>query len=175
MRRARTRIDRFLRADSGVAATEFAVILPVLLFMLLAFYDAVTALAIYTKTRYATAALAELTNQYTTIHDSDLATIVGATASVLAPYSSSPASVSISQVAISSSGSATVSWSNTLAAGSSFSLASGLAVPGSYLIYCKVSYVFTPVFGLLTSAPITLSDSIFVSPRNSASIMRTSP
>jgi hypothetical protein len=44
-------------------------ILPILLMLLLGFYDAGTAIAIYTKTRFATSTLAQITNQYATIHD----------------------------------------------------------------------------------------------------------
>jgi Flp pilus assembly protein TadG len=149
--------------------------LPLLLALLLGFYDAGTAVAIYTKTRFATSTLAQLTNQYTTIHDSDLSLILGASATVLAPYSSTPAVSSITQIAISSTGVATVSWSNTLTVGSTFPLPAALAIPSSYLIYAQVSYTYTPSFSYFISGHITLTDNLYVSPRNSASITRTSP
>ncbi|MFX9321694.1 hypothetical protein ABTN96_19145, partial [Acinetobacter baumannii] len=81
----------------------------------------------------------------------------------------------VSQIAISSSGAATVSWSTNRTPGSSFPLPSALAVPNSYLIYATVSYTFTPAFGSFITGPITLSDSIYVSPRNSAFVARISP
>lgn len=167
---------RFVSSVSAVSGIEFAIILPLLLTLLLGFYDAGTAVAIYTKTRFATATLAQLTNQYTTIHDTDMTQILGATSTVLAPYSSTPVVSSVSQIAINGSGTATVSWSNTLSPGSNFpSLPAALAIPNSYLIYAQVSYTFTPSFSYFVSGPITLSDSLYVSPRNSASITRTSP
>jgi Flp pilus assembly protein TadG len=175
MNRQAAQLRCFISSRSGVSGIEFAMILPILLMLLLGFYDAGTAVAIYTKTRFATATLAQLTNQYTTIHDSDMSLILGASATVLAPYSSTPASSSISQIAISSTGAATVSWSNTLTVGSTFPLPAALAVPNSYLIYAQVSYTFTPSFSRFVSGPITLSDNLYVSPRNSASITRTSP
>jgi hypothetical protein len=104
-----------------------------------------------------------------------MAQILGATAAVLAPYSSTPATSNVSQIAISSSGAATVSWSTNRTPGSSFPLPSALAVPNSYLIYATVSYTFTPAFGSFITGPITLSDSIYVSPRNSAFVARISP
>jgi Flp pilus assembly protein TadG len=55
---------RFAAADRGVAAIEFAIILPVLLIMLLATFDAGRAIAIYMKVRSATYTLAAITNQY---------------------------------------------------------------------------------------------------------------
>jgi Flp pilus assembly protein TadG len=166
---------RFVASRRAVAGIEFAMILPLLLVLLLGFYDAGTAIAIYTKTRFATSTLAELTNQYTTIDDADMTQILGATSTVLAPYSSTPVTTSISQIAISATGAATVSWSSTLKPGASFPLPANLAVKSSYLIYAQVSYTYTPTFSYFLSGPITLSDNLYVSPRNSASIARVSP
>jgi Flp pilus assembly protein TadG len=166
---------RFIGSTHGVAGIEFTMLLPILLLLLLGFYDAGTALAIYNKTRFATATLAQITNQYTTIHDTDMTQILGATAAVLAPYPSRPATSNVSQIAINASGTATVSWSTNLTAGSNYTLPAALAIPNSYLIYATVSYTFTPVFSYFVSGPIALSDSIYVSPRKAASIARTSP
>jgi Flp pilus assembly protein TadG len=179
MSRLATTCRRFIGSTRGIAGIEFGMILPILVLLLLAFYDASTALSVYTKTRFATATLAQITNQYNNssapIHDSDMTAILGATAAVLAPYSSTPSTSNVSQIAINSSGTATVSWSTNLTAGSSFALPSALAIPSSYLIYATVSYTFTPTFSYFLSGPITLSDSIYVSPRNSASVTRISP
>jgi Flp pilus assembly protein TadG len=166
---------RFVASRSAVSGIEFAMILPILLMLLLGFYDAGTAIAIYTKTRFATSTLAQITNQYATIHDSDMSLILAATSTVLAPYPSTPVVSSVSQITISSTGVATVSWSTSLMAGSSFALPAALAIPSSYLIYAQVSYTFTPSFSYFVSGPITLSDSLYVSPRNSPSITRASP
>ncbi|MEW6640922.1 MAG: TadE/TadG family type IV pilus assembly protein [Pseudomonadota bacterium] len=168
-------VRRFMASTRGVAGVEFAMIVPLLLLALLGFYDAGTAMAIYTKTRYATATLAQITNQYTTIHDTDMQQIMGATTAVMSPYASTPATVSVSQIAIDGNGKATVSWSTTLTPGASFALPTALAVPNSWLIYSQVSYTFTPVTGFFIRTPLTLSDSLYVAPRKSASISRISP
>jgi Flp pilus assembly protein TadG len=179
MSRLATTCRHFIGSTHGIAGIEFGFILPILVVLLLAFYDAGMALSIYTKTRFATATLAQITNQYnntsTPIHDSDMTAILAATASVLAPFSSAPSASNVSQITINSSGTATVSWSTNLTAGASFPLPAGLAIPSSYLIYATVSYTFTPTFSYFLSGPITLSDSIYVSPRNSASVSRISP
>jgi Flp pilus assembly protein TadG len=173
---ASTKLHRcFAASTSGVSGIEFAMILPILLLLLLGFYDAGTAVAVYTKTRFATSTLAQLTNQYTIVHDSDLQQILGASAVVLSPYSSLPVAASVSQIWINPGGQARVSWSNTLTPGASFTVPAALAIPSTYLIYCQVSYTFTPFFNKFVSGPITLSDSLYVSPRNSASISRISP
>ncbi len=73
--RLRRLYNRFAASTRGVAAIEFAMILPVLATLFLATFDGGRALAAYMKVRAATYALASIANQYTTIasdgHDHD--------------------------------------------------------------------------------------------------------
>ncbi len=93
---------RFGRSTRGVAAIEFAMIMPVLAVMFLASFDGGRAIAVYMKVRDATYTVNAITNQYQIIHDADMQAILGATTAVLAPYSSSPVGVTVSQIAIDS-------------------------------------------------------------------------
>jgi len=178
---------RFIASTRGVAAIEFAMILPVLLIGLLATFDAGNAIAVYMKVRSATYILAAITNQYSTttpIQMADMTAITGATSAVLAPYSSSPIVVVVSQLAISAAGKTTaaVDWSATLngtalTAGSVVNLPTGIASSTTtcstypcYLIYAQVSYKYTPMFGYFASGGLTLSDSVFLTPRSSTCI-----
>jgi len=161
---------RFLTSTRGVAAIEFAMILPALATMFLASFDGGRAIAIYMKVRSATYTLAAITNQYSTIQSADMTSITGATTAVMAPYSSAPAVVTITQITISSKGVATVSWSyslggTALAKGSSVTLPTALVVDSTYLIFAKVSYTFTPLFGYFSAGNITFSDNLYVTPR----------
>ena len=181
---ARTSIRRrFVASTGGVAAIEFAMVLPVLLIMFLAAFDGGRAIAVYMKVRSATYTLGAITNQYTTIQSTDMTSIVGATAVVLAPYTGTP-TVVISQIEIKTGGKSTVSWSyalngTALTQGTSVSIPSGLVAAANtcgtypcYLIFAQVSYVYTPLFGYFgSSSGITLSDSLYVAPRSSACIL----
>ena len=173
---------RFIASTRGVAAIEFAMIMPVLMVIFLGSYDGGRAIAIYMKVRSATYTLDAITNQYTTIQSSDMQAIVGATSVVLAPYSSTPVVVVISQIEIKTGGKATVSWSyalngTPLAQGSTATIPAGLVASGNtcgtypcYLIFGQVSYTYTPLFGFFGSGGITLADSLYVTPRSSACI-----
>jgi len=119
---------RFIASTRGVAAIEFAMILPVLLILLLASFDGGRAISVYMKVRSATYALAAIANQYTTIQSTDMAAIVGATSVVLAPFTGSPV-VTISQIKISSATKATVSWSYSLN-GTALTQGSTASLPG---------------------------------------------
>src|SRR5205807_8832251 len=113
---------RFLAATHGIAAVEFAMIVPVLLLLFLASFDAGRAIAAYMKVKAATFTVAAIANQYTTstngIQTADMTTITGSGAAVLSPYCSSvvcPQLVTkITQVKATSLTAATVSWSYSL-------------------------------------------------------------
>ena len=59
---------RFIASTRGVAAIEFAMILPVMLILLLATFDAGNVIAVYMKVRSATFTMAAIANQYTHKH-----------------------------------------------------------------------------------------------------------
>jgi Flp pilus assembly protein TadG len=167
-----TILRRFRKSTRGVAAIEFAMILPVLAVIFLASFDAGRAIATYMKVRAATYALAAIANQYSTIQSSDMTTITGATSVIMSPYSTSSTNpaITITQITVSSKGKATVSWSysqggTALAQGSSVTIPSNLAVANSYLIFAQVSYAFSPMFGYFGSGGITFSDNLYVTPR----------
>lgn len=167
---------RFLASTRGIAAVEFGIMLPVLVLMFLASIDAGRAIAIYMKVRAATYALDAITNQYTTIEAADMQAILGATSVILQPYSSSPVQVVITQVAISGNGTATVNWSTSLnasalAVGEAVTVPSSFATPNSYVILGQVSYTYTPLFIYFIKNAITLSDSLFVTPRSSTCVI----
>jgi Flp pilus assembly protein TadG len=193
----------FLASTRGVAAVEFALVFPMLLVMLLASIDAGRAVAIYMKVRAAAYALDAMANQYPSVQDSDLQLVSGAAAAVLAPYPSGPTGLRISQVEITTGG-PVVAWSygsNMTAYAKGYT---GLTVPGHlastsapnnacplgpptdyyttgnvngngcYLLLAQVQYTYTPMFGAFITGPITLSDSLYVAPRNSLCVQRNS-
>jgi len=180
---------RFAVSTRGVAASEFALILPMLLILFLATFDAGRAIAIYMKVRAATFALATITNQYTTstngIQTADMTAITGSSAAVLAPYSASPVVEKITQIKAASANAATVSWSYSLngtayTQGAAWSLPSQFTSSNAcnsypcYFIYAEVSYTYTPAFGYFLTGPITLKDNLYVTPRSSACVQYNS-
>jgi Flp pilus assembly protein TadG len=185
-------ISRFVDSRRAVAAVEFAMIMPVLLLLFLGTFDAQNAIALYAKVRSATYALAAITNQYgntgtSVISTTTMSQITTATTAILAPYSSTPAIVVISQIKATSNTAAVVSWSYSPTAGQA--LTPGAAFTGlptnfgtntcnntypCYAIYAQVSYPFTPMFGAFMTGSLTLSDSIYTTPRVSTCVVYNS-
>jgi Flp pilus assembly protein TadG len=175
--RTRKFCRRFIGSERAVAAIEFAMIAPVLVVLCLASVDGGRALSIYMKIRAATYALAAITNQYPTVQTSDLTSIMNATTTILAPYSTSPLKATVSQISINSRSAATVSWSysqggTALAAGSSVTVPSGMSVASSYLILAQVTYTYSPLFGYFGGGSgIALSDYLYMTPRSSQCVL----
>jgi Flp pilus assembly protein TadG len=183
-------VQRFVDSNRAVAALEFAMIMPTLLLMFLGSFDAGNAISVYTKVRAATYALAAITNQYgdgtnpnyLPISTTIMGQITGATTAILAPYASSGTTVVISQIKATSATAAIVSWSyavngTALTQGAPYtSLPANFAANTCngtypcYAIFAQVSYSFTPMFGAFLTGPITLSDSLYTTPRVSTCV-----
>jgi Flp pilus assembly protein TadG len=167
----------FARSNRGVAAIEFAAILPVLVVIFLASFDGGRAIAAYMKVRAATYALAAITNQYATMASSDMTSVLGATSVVMAPYTSGTPAITVSQIKI-SGGNAKIEWSATQGGtartvGSTMTIPSAIKVNGTYLIFAEVNYSYVPLFGFFGSGGIALSDNLYVAPRSVSCVVYT--
>jgi Flp pilus assembly protein TadG len=182
-----TRLCDFARGHAGAAAIEFAGLLPFMLFLYLGGIEVGDGIAIDRKVTITARAVADLASQYTTIHDSDMTTILSASTAVIAPYSSGSLAVTVSEVSIDSKGNATVTWSNTLN-GTARTVGAAVTLPGpaygqtgtlyiantSYL-WGEATYTYTPTLGYAVTGTWTLYNDIFMSPRLSTSVSRVSP
>ena len=174
---------RFIASTRAVAAIEFAIIAPMLLVMLIETYDIGNAVAVYMKVRAATMALGSITNTYSTgnngIQTANMSDTMTKVSQVLAPYSSSPATFTVTQIKATTASSATVSWSYSLngtayTQGSSWTRLPALLKSTNscnsypcYLIFSEVSYAYTPVLLSTFVSSLTLGDNIYVTPRSS--------
>jgi hypothetical protein len=86
--------------------------------------------------------------------------------------------VTISQIAISNNGKATVAWNysqggTALVKGSAVTVPPAFNTNSSYLIFAQVSYTFSPMFGLFAAGTINLNDNLYMTPRNSTCVVYT--
>jgi Flp pilus assembly protein TadG len=171
------RLRDFARAQSGIAAVEFAAVLPFMLTAYLGGIELGDGVAINRKVAVTTRSVADLASRYTTIKNSDMAAILGASSAVIAPYDPGQLAVTVSEVSVDSKGNATVTWSDTLngsarAVNSPITLPGGLATPNSSYVLGEVKYNYTPTLGYVLTGTLTFTNQIFISPRESASITR---
>jgi Flp pilus assembly protein TadG len=159
------------RDRRGIAAIEFAVLLPLFIILYLGTFEVGQAIAIKLNSGLAARTVADLASQYSTpIYNADAAAILGASTKVMAPYPTAPFSVTVSGVTVDANGNATVTWSDSQngtarAVGQPVTLPNGLNTPGAVLIWGETQYVYTPSLGYVLTGSVTLSSQIFMAPR----------
>jgi Flp pilus assembly protein TadG len=171
------RMRAFGRERRGVAAIEFAVLLPLFLILYLGTFEVGQGISIKLNNSLAARTVADLASQFTNIYNADMTSILGASTTVMAPYPTQPFSVTVSQVTVDANGNATVAWSDSLngtarSVGQSVTLPAGMNAPNTSLIWGETQYVYTPGLGYVLTGSITLSNQIFMSPRNAPSVLR---
>jgi Flp pilus assembly protein TadG len=170
----------------GVAAIEFAIIVPVMLVMLFGTVEVSTGVAIDRKVTLMARTLVDLTSQAQTVNDADIANFRAASGAIMAPYTPSAGylvpSTTISELYIDpSSGDARVQWSQgssprafkskvTLPPGLIALDATGKIIPNQYFLYSEVSYIYTPTLGYVITSSVTLSDVAYTRPRQSVCV-----
>ena len=177
------------RDSRGLAATEFAIILPMMLVMVFGTIEFSSGLAVNRKVTLVARTLSDLTSQAAAVADDNyLRNVFTASISILSPYSPTPTQAKLSEIYVDTNGVARIQWSKqatiisgatqaTLAAssrnaGDIISIPAELAVPKSYLIFSEVSYLYTPTIGYVMAASgVTLHDVAYTRPRQVACVM----
>ncbi len=186
LRRAATDL---LADRRGLAAVEFAFILPVMMVMLFGTVEFSSAIAIDRKVTLMARTLSDLTSQATTVADSDLTNFFTASIAIMYPYTPTPTSARISEIYVNASKKATIQWSRaaTISSGATQAtlttstrspgddvtslVSTSLLVANTYLILSEVSYLYVPTVGyVLAKGGITMGDSAFTRPRQSTCV-----
>ncbi len=177
-RRTRPRLIRTnLRGDrSGVAAVEFALVLPIMLLVYFGIVELTQAVIVNRLVALTSTTVTNLVTQYTTISaTSQMPDILNASTQVLAPYPSANATVVVSCIAIDGQGKATVAWSQALhgsakVQGQSVNVPASLDIPNTNVIYGEVTYPYTPIFDFLHLGPFNLRSSVYMVPRDATTV-----
>ena len=159
----------------GIAATEFAVILPI---MLVAFFGTVefcSAVAVNRKVTLMARTLSDLTSQNANVTDTQLTNFFAASTAIMTPYSATPVQSTITEIWVNNSQQARVQWSkgsNQHSVGSTLTIPGALQVKNTYLIYSEVSYQYVPTIGyVMGKTGVNLSDISYTRPRQSTCVL----
>jgi Flp pilus assembly protein TadG len=166
-----------LLADrSGLAAVEFAFILPVMLVMFFGTVEFSSAIAIDRKVTLMARTLSDLTSQAATVADTDIDNFRAASTGIMTPYPTTTLSSTITELYVDpNTFAARVQWSKgsaPLTPGATVTIPSALAIGDTYLIFSQVSYTYVPTVGyVMAQAGITMSDFAYTRPRQSTCVM----
>ena len=165
--------------ERGVAAIEFALVVPIVVVVYVAGFEVAEAATVYRKLNDTTVQLANVAAQYTSMSSTDTGNVLGASSQIMTPYPTSNLSIVLSEVTTDSSGAATVTWSQqlngtALATNSAVTMPAGYQTPLTSYMYVQTTYAYQPTIGAAFVGPITMKSQIFMLPRSSPSIPYTS-
>lgn len=172
----------------ALAATEFAIIVPVMLVMFFGTVEFSTAVAIDRKVTLIARTLSDLTSQSIKLADSDMQDTFTASISIVQPYDATRVKGTISQIYIDTNSIATVQWSKsgTIASGATQAtlatsarkagdkvtsiIPATLLIPSTYLILGEASYTYSPTIGYVLKSSLPLSDVSYTRPRQTTCV-----
>lgn len=180
-RAAMSRAVIFASHAGGLAAVEFALIVPVMITLYFGTIETTNALTAARRVTNVAETAADLTAQATTVSASDIADIFAASTAILTPFPTSAVKITISSVVASSSSATntTVAWSQAYggatarATNSAVTLPTGLTTAGSSVIMVEVVYTYTSPIGTFITGPISMSEVAYLKPRRSVSVAYT--
>lgn len=175
---SRTRLAGFLRDQRGVSAVEFAMVLPLMLTLYLGSVEISQGVAADRKVTLTARTVADLVSRVSSIDNAGMNNVMAASTSVMTPYNAASTKVIVSLVEVDATGVAKIKWSDAVntakrATGAVVTLPTALAVPNTALVWGEVSYDYTPQIGYIITGTLSLKDQMYMRPRLSETITRT--
>ena len=183
---ARLRAAGLLKDRSGIAATEFAMIVPMMLVMFFGTIEFSSAVAIDRKVTIMARTVADLTSQGATVNDTDLTNFFAASLAIMTPYDKTPTNATVSELYIDpASGDVRVQWSKGSAPRSVGSIVTAIVptslisrdpntnaiLPNQYLIFSEINYLYVPTIGyMMAPTGVRMSDVAYTRPRQSVCV-----
>ena len=176
---------RFRGDCRGLAAVEFALIVPLMLTIVFGTIEITNGVAVNRKVDLVSRTLSDLTSRATAVSSTDVTSFFTVGGAIMQTYPSAPLLATITEVYIDpTTVTGKVQWSQgsavraanttvTVPAGLISKDTSGNVVPNQYLILSEVSYTYTPAVGYVMRTGVNLSASNFTRPRQSNSVTYT--
>ena len=185
-------LRRFAGDRRGLAAVEFAMVLPVMLVMFFGTIEFSSGVAVDRKVTLIARTLSDLTSQSDAVADSDLTNFFSASIGIMTPYDPSLTKGTLSEIYVDGNKNARIQWSKSgvIASGSTQAtltsstrnpgdtvtpiVPTALLIPNTYLIFSEVSYNYKPAVGyVMAKGGINLSDVAYTRPRQSLCVYYT--
>ncbi|MFT3728068.1 MAG: pilus assembly protein [Terricaulis sp.] len=172
-------LKRFARAKSGVAAIEFALMLPLVVLGFLGANEVSSAVQVSQKVSQTASTTADLVAQASAISNSDMTNIFSAANAIAFPYSTDGESIVVSSLGDIGGGKGKVLWSSAQngtgrTVGSTITMPVGIMPTNGTVILAEVNYPFTPTTTMAISTTIQMHSQFYSRPRRVTSIPRTS-
>jgi Flp pilus assembly protein TadG len=163
----------------GIAAIEFAMIVPLMLVLFFGTVEFSSGVAVDRKVTLMARTLSDLTSQNISVTTTQLTNIFNASTGIMTPYPSSEVNARIVELYIDPNLVVKQIWtatSGTTPPTGTVTVPTALKIAGTYLIYSEVSYLYKPTVGyVMAKAGINLTDFTFTRPRQSLCVFNPPP
>jgi Flp pilus assembly protein TadG len=176
----RSTIGRFKREERGVAAVEFALIMP---FLLALYFGSMEAAALFTadkRVNSISATIGDLVSQWDP-DDGDLPTAtmtdyLNASTGIMTPYATTGLKIVVSLIEVKADGTTKVLWSKANAAGTARTVGNAyapltttsqmnLVARGGCVVAAETSYLYKPLLGQVFTSTLNLAHTNYFVPR----------
>ncbi|HUZ13288.1 MAG TPA: TadE/TadG family type IV pilus assembly protein [Caulobacteraceae bacterium] len=175
-RGARAALRRLRWDRRGVAALEFALIVPIL--FLLYFGVEELTLAVMTERRVAHTAstVGDLVAQAASITQAQVGDAFAIGDAIVYPFPTTPLQLRVTSIVADAKGRTTVAWSRgdglaALAKGSAVAVSSNLVAPNESVIMAEAHYLYTPATSFVVRTSIPFNETYYLRPRLSDQVV----
>lgn len=167
-------LRRLRRCERGVAATEFALVAPIMILLHFGVVEVVQAWEAHRRVAHVASALADLTAQNRTVTASDLDDILAAGALMISPFPETSLGERIASLTADASGAVKMDWS----ASRNWTASGAPSVPAGYLqanesvIVAEATFGHRAMFGLVLPSALTMQKKAYLRPRLSQQVQK---
>lgn len=165
--RALGALAKFAGDRRGVAASEFALILPVLVILLFGVVEIGNALLLDKKVTAAAQTAADLVAQQKVVTSADLDNIWLAIDNIIAPFDTADTTYRLISIVADEDGDTSIDWQESRGGSdfASYALPDGLVAANESVIVAEITYSYVPVFGDLIFSAFDITDVAYLRPR----------
>jgi Flp pilus assembly protein TadG len=155
-------LRRFGRAKKGIAAMEFAIIAPMMIFLLFGSVDLIDVLGASTRAQNAAASLADVVARDTELSNAEVTGLWDALDVLMYPDNAADIDVRITSVRVIDANTAEVVWSEghgmeARMPNSTVALPAGMMTPGTSLIMAETEFEYSSPIGFLLAGPVSMT------------------
>jgi Flp pilus assembly protein TadG len=161
------RLRHFAAAKSGLAALEFAILLPLMVFLLLGSVDLLDAMSINRRAENAAASLADVIARDTAVSNAEMTGIWSALNLLMYPGTDATMSERVTSINVTSATNAVVVWSEArnglspVAANSTVTLPSQMMIAGTSLIRAETIYHYQSPLNFLFTGTVDFPHTVY--------------
>jgi Flp pilus assembly protein TadG len=169
---------RLLAEESGIAAVEFALILPIMVVLWFGGVEVTGALSVDRRLNNLASSIGDLVARSKSLTHADVDAIFDIAPGAMFPYSTTGLSMRITEITIDGDGVAKVYWSRAEGSQTAYAVNSpmtdvvpaALRVADTHIVMAETYSTYTPAVGYLITGDVDLEDRMFYVPRLAAKV-----